>query len=188
MSSSLSEAIQVQSYVTLLMLPIANCNLAEFFPIVLGSSDRRSLLRSFWVVSQLLLRDAQIKNKDLKPQNILVKERSVLLTDFGVSRNWTDLPHSETQNSTVIIAPRYSAPEVAKNEPRNSSSEMWSLGCVLLEVVTVLKGETLDTIKAFFDGHGSKRESFGENLDAIRLQSAKFTVADGQRYDNIPPQ
>jgi serine/threonine protein kinase len=88
------------------------------------------------------LHDNKMRHKDIKPPNILSKQDEVYLTDFGVSLDWTELGHSTAQGPPTIT-PRYRAPEVVAFEPRNSSSDIWSLGCVFLEMWTVLRGETM---------------------------------------------
>jgi serine/threonine protein kinase len=42
------------------------------------------------------------------------------------------------------MTPRYCALEVANHEPRNTSSDIWSLGVVFPEMTAVLKGRTVE--------------------------------------------
>jgi serine/threonine protein kinase len=44
----------------------------------------------------------------------------------------------------------YCAPEVAQFKPRNTSSDIWSLGCVFLEMATVLAGFEVKDMQQFF--------------------------------------
>jgi len=70
---------------------------------------QRSFLRIFfgYLTSALcFLHDNRIRRKDIKPQNVLVKAHHVLLTDFGVSLDWTDLGNSTTSGPTPLT-PRY---------------------------------------------------------------------------------
>ena len=76
---------------------------------------------------------------DLKPHNILIKDGTFLLADFGLAR----LRDLESGSSTIhkYGALTYGAPEtVAK--PGNSkirvdrALDIWSWGCILLELVT----------------------------------------------------
>jgi serine/threonine protein kinase len=50
---------------------------------------------------------------------------------------------------------KYCAPEVANYEPRNTSSDIWSLGVVFLEMTAVLKGRTVTYMYDFLKEHGS---------------------------------
>jgi serine/threonine protein kinase len=100
------------------------------------------------------LHSQSIRHKDIKPQNILVSKGNVLFSDFGLSRNFADDPGSTTSGLTPA-SPRYCAPEVAAYESRNTSSDVWSLGCVFLEMAAALQSINADRIKQYYMSHGS---------------------------------
>jgi serine/threonine protein kinase len=79
----------------------------------------------------------RIRHKDIKPQNILVHQGSVIYTDFGYSLDSSHLSHSTTEGQPDSLTRRYSAPEVHEHGERNSSSDVFSLGCVYLELLAV---------------------------------------------------
>jgi serine/threonine protein kinase len=51
----------------------------------------------------------------------------------------------------------YCAPEVANQEPRNTSLDIWSIGVVFLEMTAVLKGRMVEYVYNFLKEHGSKQ-------------------------------
>lgn len=139
----------------LIMTPVADCNLADYYALASSTAadERRSNLRIFFgCLTNALeyLHDSRIRHKDIKPQNILVKRQNVLLTDFGLARDLGDASGATTEGATPLT-PRYCAPEVGNYKPRSYSSDIWSLGCVFLEMITIIKGETLDAQKSFFE-------------------------------------
>lgn len=72
-----------------------------------------------------------VVHRDIKPSNILVTpEGNVKLADFGIARalDMTRL----TRSSTMMGTPHYMAPE----GQRDSRSDLYSLGCVLFEMLT----------------------------------------------------
>jgi serine/threonine protein kinase len=81
-----------------------------------------------------------IRHKDIKPQNILVHEGRVIYTDFGIALDANDQSTTTTGMSEAFTR-RYCAPEVAKNQPRNRKSDVFSLGCVFVEMLVVLYPE-----------------------------------------------
>ncbi|KAH7065840.1 kinase-like domain-containing protein [Paraphoma chrysanthemicola] len=134
-----------------ILFPVAECNLAEFMESP-GLEDRRWKLRTYFgcLTSALaFLHDNKIRHKDIKPQNILIQDLRPYFTDFGVAVDWSDHGHSISQGPTAMT-PRYGAPEVASSEPRSYSADIWSLGCVFLEMWTVLRGRSLKEIAANF--------------------------------------
>ncbi|KAH7080769.1 kinase-like domain-containing protein, partial [Paraphoma chrysanthemicola] len=127
-----------------ILFPVADCDLTAFM-VSPDIQDRRWSLRPYFgcLASALaFLHENNIRHKDIKPQNILIKDNVPYFTDFGLAVDWTDFGHSTTLGPTAMT-PRYGAPEVAACEARNSSADIWSLGCVFLEMWAVLKGMSI---------------------------------------------
>lgn len=103
----------------------------------------------------------RVRHKDIKPQNILVHRGCFLYTDFGYSLDSSQFSNSTTEGQPDSLTRRYSAPEVLNNGERNSSSDVYSLGCIYLEILAVLlKQPSL----------ASQEEPFAEHLDHIHEQ------------------
>jgi serine/threonine protein kinase len=158
-----------------ILFPVADCNLAEFIETSAGN-ERRWLVRTYFgcLASALsFLHDNRIRHKDIKPQNILITDNEPRFTDFGLAVDWSELGHSTTLGPTGMT-PQYGAPEVAACEPRNSSSDVWSLGCVFIEMWALLKGATAKSLEAFTIIEGqclpyhSKDAKLPELLDHIK--------------------
>ncbi|MGD8620948.1 MAG: protein kinase [Anaerolineales bacterium] len=73
---------------------------------------------------------------DLKPQNILITaDGSAKITDFGISRALATISPDE-RFEVVWGSPQYFAPEQAAGGPPSPSSDVYSLGVILYEMVT----------------------------------------------------
>ena len=71
---------------------------------------------------------------DLKAANILTtKTGNVKLSDFGVSLS---LRAMERETSDVVGTPNWMAPEVIELKGASPKSDIWSLGCTVIELLT----------------------------------------------------
>lgn len=75
-----------------------------------------------------------IVHGDLKPANLLIsgREYNIKLTDFGISQKHSqgcDLVQSDAGTLP------YCSPEVLKGEATNQKADVWSLGCILYDMI-----------------------------------------------------
>ena len=79
--------------------------------------------------------DRGVIHRDIKPANILLdKQGNVKLSDFGIARFFGS--QQITDAHTVIGTLEYMSPEQALALPISSSSDLYSLGCVLYTLLT----------------------------------------------------
>jgi len=73
---------------------------------------------------------------DLKPPNILVgNDGTVKIVDFGIASAITS-PAAADQSKTMLMTPGYASPEQMRCEPLGPSSDVYSLGVILYELLT----------------------------------------------------
>ncbi|KAF2107106.1 kinase-like domain-containing protein, partial [Lophiotrema nucula] len=73
-----------------------------------------------------------VKHKDIKPSNILYKGHQIYLADFGLSVQFD--PQNLSTSSGVGGTPAYTAPEAMVDGKRGRSADIFSLGCVFMEM------------------------------------------------------
>jgi serine/threonine protein kinase len=175
-------------FVAIVMLPVADANLQTFLERRDLDANSRSFLRPFFgcLTSALCyLHDNRIRHKDIKPSNVLIKGDQVYFTDFGTALDWSSYGSSITATAAPTT-PRYCAPEVMLYTKRDSSSDIWSLGCVFLEMWTVLKSYTLEDLASHMAAHGSGARGYHSNLEAIRMWIEILKGSSGPPSDLIP--
>lgn len=98
--------------------------------------DRACFYTAEIILALEYLRNEAIVYRDLKPENILIdKDGHVKLTDFGLSKDGLDEDQSE-RTSSFIGTTEYLAPEMIKEKDYTYSIDLYSLGVVLLEMLT----------------------------------------------------
>ncbi|MDB4889133.1 MAG: protein kinase, partial [Gemmatimonadetes bacterium] len=119
-------------------------------PYVRGESVRQKLTRE----TQLSISDAVdiarqvasalefahregIIHRDIKPENILLHEGEAMVTDFGIALALQSASVGRlTQTGALVGTPEYMSPEQSLGEPVDARSDVYSLGCVLHEMLT----------------------------------------------------
>jgi FixJ family two-component response regulator len=79
---------------------------------------------------------AGILHRDLKPANIMFREDgSLALIDFGLAKQMR-LHAAITGTGQIFGTPYYMSPEQGHAEPTDERSDLYSLGCILFEMLT----------------------------------------------------
>lgn len=126
------------------------CIIMEYYK--LGDMDRvlKQKRRSKEHIEELLLKrwlgqmveglcfvhDQKVIHRDLKPSNIFMKDDlSISIGDFGVATVMGDI---RTMTRTAVGTMNWMAPEIleATSPHYDERSDVWSLGCIILEMAT----------------------------------------------------
>ncbi|HHT06957.1 MAG TPA: protein kinase [Clostridiales bacterium] len=90
--------------------------------------------------------EAGVIHRDIKPQNILVdKQGYIKVSDFGIARMVGTHTSDMGETQSVMGSVHYFSPEQARGEMATFASDLYSVGCVLYEMLTghvPFEGET----------------------------------------------
>lgn len=120
-----------------------------------------------------------IIHRDVKPANIMIsKTGAVKVMDFGIARALAD-SHSVTQTAAVIGTAQYLSPEQARGDSVDARSDVYSLGCVLYEILTGEPPFVGDSPVAVAYQHvreapvppSERRDGLSPDLDAVVLKA-----------------
>lgn len=171
---------------------ILDINLYQFLTQHRANGIPRDLLKNIareMVESLKHLIDIKIIHCDLKPENILFKDASrknIKIIDFGSAC-------TEFKNGFTYVQSRYyRAPEVMLGVPYDHAIDMWSFGCILVELVKVrpifpakdekdlldLMRVTIGMPPGWMIDAAKKRSLFFDDYDNL-IQSEKPTLKPG---------
>ncbi|OCL14591.1 kinase-like protein [Glonium stellatum] len=199
----------------IIMYPPAKCNLEQYMnsisedlvrvsqvesgtPQLCISPENRQkiqhLYRFFGCLSEAVYYLQQttigIKHKDIKPANIVIDHfNSALLTDFGIAHRYASPEEAETTGYTKKTE-KYAYPEALDEENRDYSADIFSLGCVFLEIATLILEKSLDNLRFHRIGGGGSDPGYARTLskvpswiDMLRAKHSSINNVDDKEAD-----
>ena len=163
---------------SLLTAPVADTDLSRFLMMETSLESSLFLHRSRILIQGMSsiaaalncihstpVRGFSMAHMDLKPANILIKDSNFLIADFGTSklRSFDKMPTTDK----IRVTPEYAAPETVNSQKQGSACDIWSLGCVLSEVITITSGRNL------FDFAEYRRTELGDRSFHSTLKRTK---------------
>ena len=88
----------------------------------------------------------KILHRDMKTHNILLdKKRKVAkICDFGISKIFSQTMKADT----AVGTPHYLSPEICSGSRYNQKSDIWSLGCILYELISLQRAFEAENFSA----------------------------------------
>lgn len=170
-----------QTY-SIFMLPVADYHLGDYLQDCVDKGFDSNLIEEiihwFGCLSDALAyaHKLEIKHQDIKPSNILIKEKKPYLADFGLAKDFVDSDASKSDGVKVVGSPLYRAPEVSPGVQRSRKADVFALGCVFSEMLTVYSRKTLEEYR---DARRVGLSSvFRDGLDKVRDWVAKLETDD----------
>ena len=172
---------------TIIMLPVADYDLTHFLKQCSSKNYPRADLEliNAWfgcLASALTYAHGEnVKHEDIKPSNILVKQKKVYLTDFGSAKDFGETEASTTEDYLDQGSPIYWPPD---RRPWGRAADVFALGCVFSEMLTVRQGKSLRNYREFrADRESDYQNAFRHSLEKV----AEWLTERLNINDNDPP-
>jgi serine/threonine protein kinase len=166
---------------SILLYPVADQDLEEFIEDMSDMTpehyqDAVKGLRTFFgCLSHAIefIHWMNIKHMDIKPKNILVRRNNdqlkVYIADFGIAKAYKSAAEAFTDGPTPFTR-KYAAPEVIMQDVRGYPADIFSLGCVFMEMlVTMGSSLTLDLRASLAEMRGPEFHTHAEMVVAWYL-------------------
>ncbi|MGE0555178.1 MAG: protein kinase [Gemmatimonadales bacterium] len=115
--------------------------------------------------------EAGIVHRDIKPENVLLSGGHALVADFGIARAASEGGGQKlTQTGMALGTPVYMAPEQAAGETVGPTADLYSLGCMLYEMLAGEPPFTAPNAMAIMAKHAM------ENVPSVKI--VRPTVPD----------
>jgi eukaryotic-like serine/threonine-protein kinase len=127
-------------------------------------------------------------HRDIKPHNVIVDQEGVVkVTDFGIARAGSS---QMTEEGSIIGTAQYLSPEQARGAPVDQTSDLYSTGIVLYELLTAevpFSGETpveiaMKHLSEIPEPASELRPEISTDLDLVVLRALAKEPAD--RYQS----
>jgi predicted Ser/Thr protein kinase len=109
-----------------------------------------------------------IIHRDLKPQNIMIdKQGKAYVLDFGIARSLEsdNVDAGTTQEGIVLGTPHFMSPEQIKGEKVDASTDIYSLGIIMYEMVTGKLPFNADSPMALLHMHLNEKPDLPSGLN-----------------------
>jgi hypothetical protein len=190
----------------ILLYPAADWNLEEFMEMATEDPYRsmafdqfsrsNSTLASFFgCLSNAVhfIHIHNVKHMDIKPKNLLVRKTPneswmyrIYIADFGIARSYLSAAEAETDSPTSYT-PTYAAPEVVQQNKRGFKADIFSLGCVFMEILATLI--SIPTTNALLELRNLRLNSSGDtsyqaNIEPVLAWLNGVTEIETKRWQS----
>jgi eukaryotic-like serine/threonine-protein kinase len=130
---------------------------------------------------------AGIIHRDIKPANVMLTSTGgVKVADFGIARAVSDTTDTVTLAGSLMGTPQYLSPEQGRGEPVDVRSDLYSVGCMLYELLVGQPPFTGDSPVSIVVQHVSEAPAppsmanceISTDIDAIILKALAKEPAD----------
>ena len=162
--------VREQGVFSIIMLPVADYDLRHFLESEYAKDKGAVKQMDAWfgclIVALVHAHNESVKHNDIKPSNILIKNGSPYLSDFGSAKDFSHLEMSTSRDDSIAGTPVYYAPE---RPPWGRRADVFALGCVFSEMLTVRCGRTLPEYRDFRQVMDIENGyAFRENLPKVK--------------------
>jgi serine/threonine protein kinase len=170
---------------SILMTPSADFDLEYLMATDANNVNTKTVSQWFrcLISSVDYLHSHSIKHQDIKPSNILIRGDTIFLADFGVAKTFNEF--DSTTSTSGNMTRKYCSPETAHHSYRGRKADIFSLGCVFLEMLSFLIQDDETSFLDYQWKNFMEDGIFHENLDLIQAWLDLLLARAGTQSDEL---
>ena len=180
-----------QDYLYIVIELIEGMTLAEYIASTTEKHQKLSEDKVWDILIQLsealryLHAEKHVVHRDIAPTNAMINHKgTVKLTDFGLAKDWEQQSGMLRSFAGTVV---YSCPEIVQNMPYTNKADIWSLGCVIYELMSLkpafLAKNPLTLAKKIVDGDYEPLTGKGYSDRLVSVVKACMTANPDKRPD-----
>ncbi|KAI0473910.1 kinase-like domain-containing protein [Xylariaceae sp. FL0804] len=189
----------------LLLSPVALCDLDKLIElyhvrqpeVVIRGKRLQGKLVNEWLhqsfgclaAGLLYLHRHKIRHKDIKPKNILVEPNgNIRICDFATAlvpdHVDSGAPVGMTRGAVIRETHEYTTPERMRIEDRDFPDDLYALGLVFLELITVIKGRSREDLESHLKTNSPELSNYNNDKKAFYQKHRNFIPILGNACSN----
>jgi len=129
--------------------------------------------------------DRHVVHRDIAPTNVMINKKGIVkLTDFGLAKDWGQQSGMLKSFVGTVV---YTCPEIVQNMPYTSKADIWSLGCVIYELIALKPAfaamNPLTMAKKIVDEDYESLDDKGYSTELVRTVKCCMTSNPEKRPD-----
>ncbi|KAF1992211.1 kinase-like protein, partial [Aulographum hederae CBS 113979] len=161
-------ATYAQGHKVFLITHMANCSLESYFQLPSEQVNSEQVLTWITDLTHALeyLHEQKMQHRNIRPRKILIDGTRIYFATFGLCNSENGTPRTTDSRASAQEKYIYAAPETTTRRKSGRSGDIFSLGCIFANMMTLVKGQTVFNFQSY-RSRASHDSSFQANTQPV---------------------